>query len=195
MAALEMTRRTIALLLPRAALAAAALACSLSLSACDEPPADDDEKFAKVTIKDKEFKLELALDDTKRFKGLSDRKEIPKDGGMLFVFAQRDVDVQEFVMRDCPVPIDIIYLDSSGRVTAKHKMKVEEPRKPDEPETKNPSDDKYEQRLKRYSSKYPAQFVIELAGDTLDTLDVKEGDKIKLDTVALKKRAKAKGQK
>lgn len=193
MAALDMTRRSIALLLSRVAMATA-LAATLQLSACDEPPADDD-KFAKVTIKDKEFKLELALDDTKRFKGLSDRKEIPKDGGMLFVFAQRDVEVHEFVMRDCPVPIDIIFLDSSGRVTAKHKMKVEEPRKPDEPETKDPSDDKYEQRLKRYSSKYPAQFVIELAGDTLDTLEVKEGDKVKLDTVALKKRAKAKGQK
>ncbi len=191
MAALEMTRRSMALLLPRFAMATAmatALAGVLTLSACDEPPADDD-KFAKVTIKDKEFKLELALDDEKRFKGLSDRKEIPKDGGMLFVFKRAEE--REFVMRDCPIPIDIIFLDGTGRVTAKHKMKVEEPRKPDEPVDKiNPANDKYEQRLKRYGSKYAAQFVVELAGDTLDTLEVKEGDKIKLDTVALKKRAK-----
>lgn len=186
MAALKMTRRSMALLLPRLAMATA-LAATLQLSACDEPPADDD-KFAKVTIKDKDFKLELALDDTKRFKGLSDRKEIPKDGGMLFVFKRPEE--REFVMRDCPIPIDIIFLDGSGRVTAKHKMKVEEPRKADEPKTDDPTQDKYEQRLKRYNSKYPAQFVIELAGDTLDTLEVKEGDKVKLDTVALKKRAK-----
>lgn len=187
MAALQLTRRSIVSFLPRVAMAAA-LACSLALSACDEPPVDD-EKFAKVTIKDKEFKLELALDDTKRFKGLSDRKEIAKDGGMLFVFKRAEE--REFVMRDCPIPIDIIFLDASGRVVAKHKMKAEEPRRADEPEDKiNPANDKYEQRLKRYGSKYPAQFVIELAGDTLDTLDIKEGDKIKLDTVALKKRAK-----
>ena len=109
MAALEMTRRSMALLLPRLAMATAmatALAGVLTLSACDEPPADDD-KFAKVTIKDKEFKLELALDDEKRFKGLSDRKEIPKDGGMLFVFKRAEE--REFVMRDCPIPIDIIF--------------------------------------------------------------------------------------
>lgn len=187
MAALDVNRRSIALLLSRVTMAAA-LAATLQLSACDEPPADDDDKFAKVTIKDKEFKLELALDDTKRFKGLSDRKEIPKEGGMLFVFKRAEE--REFVMRDCPIPIDIIFLDGAGRVTAKHKMKVEEPRKADEPKTDDPTQDKYEQRLKRYNSKYPAQFVIELAGDTLDTLEVKEGDKVKLDTVALKKRAK-----
>lgn len=186
MAALDMTRRSIVAILPRLAMATA-LACTLNLSACDEPPADD-EKFAKVTIKDRDFRLELALDDEHRFKGLSGRKEIPKDGGMLFVFKRAEE--REFVMRDCPIPIDIIFLDGTGRVVAKHKMKVEEPRRPDEPKTDDPSLDKYEQRLKRYGSKYAAQFVIELAGDTLDTLEVKEGDKVKLDTVGLKKRAK-----
>lgn len=187
MASSLMTRRSLVSFLPRIAMIAA-LVSTLPFASCDEPPTDDD-KFASVVIKDHTFKLELALDNDKRFKGLSDRKEIAKDGGMLFVFTRAEE--REFVMRDCPIPIDIIFLDGAGRVVAKHKMKVEEPRRADEPEDKqNPENDKYEQRLKRYGSKYASQFVIELAGDTLDTLEVKEGDKIKLDTVALKKRAK-----
>lgn len=146
-------------------------------------------EYETVTIAGKEFKLEAALNDQTRFKGLSDRKEIAPDGGMLFAFTRaRHLD---FVMRDCPIPIDIIFLDGSGRVTAFHKMTAEEPRRADEPKNEqDPTLDKYESRLKRYGSKYDAQFVIELKGDTLDSLKIKEGDQVKLDTVGLKKRAK-----
>ncbi len=152
-------------------------------------PAATKVEYEMVTIAGKEFKLEAALNDATRFKGLSDRKEIPADGGMLFVFTRaRRLD---FVMRDCPIPIDIIFLDGSGRVTAFHKMMAEEPRRADEPKNEqDPTLDKYESRLKRYGSKYDAQFVIELKGDTLDSLKLKEGDQIKLDTSGLKKRAK-----
>jgi hypothetical protein len=158
----------------------------------------------KVTIGGKTFKLELAAEDQTRFKGLSDRTEIKPDGGMLFVF--KEPRMQNFVMRDCLVPIDIIYLDASGRVTATHKMPIEKPREPDEVEKSPPRDakgqaypniprwawvnDKYENRLKQFSSRYPAQYVIELKGNTLDDLKLKEGDKIELDRADLKKRAK-----
>lgn len=153
-----------------------------------EPP-DEEVEYETVTIAGKEFKLEAALTDRVRFKGLSGRKEIAADGGMLFVFPfARKL---EFVMRDCPIPIDIIFLDGSGRVTSFHKMAAEEPRRADEPVNENdPKLDKYESRLKRYGSKYSAQFVIELKADTLDGLKLHEGDQIKLDTVGLKKRAK-----
>lgn len=156
-----------------------------------------DAKFETVTIKDKQFKLELAIDDEHRFKGLSGRTEIKPDEGMLFVFTRPAK--QGFVMRDCPIPIDIIYLDGSGRVTAVHKMKPEEPRSEAEKKLTAPyagapawtwTNEQYESRLTQYSSKFAAQFVIELKGDTLDTLKLAEGDQIVLDTAALKKRAK-----
>lgn len=164
-------------------------ALSVSLAGCDEP---QDDRFEKVTIKDKVFTLELSLTPEKRTQGLSGRDKIPEDGGMLFVFPDREVSVHDFVMRDCSVPIDIIFLDRASRVTTTHAMKVEDPRKPDEPKPRDPlrEPDKYEQRLKRYSSKYAAQFAIELAGGTLEKLDLKEGEQIKLDVEALKKRAK-----
>lgn len=42
------------------------------------------------------------------------------------------------------------------------------------------TNDAYENRLKKYSSKFSSQYVIELKGDTLDTLKIKEGDKVEL---------------
>ncbi|MBL8763053.1 MAG: DUF192 domain-containing protein [Phycisphaerae bacterium] len=150
------------------------------LASCDDR--SDDAKTAPVTIGEKKFTLELALDYETRFKGLSKRTKVDADKGMLFVFpeAQR----LEFVMRDCGIPIDIIFLDGSGRVLAQHAMKAEAPRKEKE------SDEAYNARLTRYSSRYPAQFAVELAGGRNKELGVKEGDLVRLDTEDLKKRAK-----
>ena len=143
-----------------------------------------------VKIDGKWFQLELALDRETQFKGLSDRQHIEPDGGMLFVFKQATV--QRFVMRDCPIDIDIIFLDPSGRITAMHHMPAEDPRNPDT-EPIDPARGiapKYEDRLAKYSSRFAAQFVIELAGGTLKSHNLKEGDQIELDLEGLKARAK-----
>jgi len=164
----------------------------LGLAACDEK--DEPPKVSKmedVTISGKVFHLELAIEPDTRFKGLSGRTEIAADGGMLFVLPRPAK--QEFVMRDCPIPIDIIYLDGSGRIVAMHKMvPVEPPRQEDEKAlNRNGVNEKYESRLKRYPSRFAAQLVIELKGDSLDTLKLKDGDKIRFeDLAALKKLAK-----
>lgn len=164
-----------------------AAAFALSPGCDDQVKAD--EKHERVTIKGKSYRLELAADDEKRIQGLSGREEIKPDEGMLFVFPRPQR--LEFVMRDCPIPIDIIFLDASGRVTATHKMVPEEPRRDDEPKPAAPGgDDKYENRLKRYGSRHDAQYVIELAGNTLDSLALKVGDRIALDTAKLKKLVK-----
>jgi uncharacterized membrane protein (UPF0127 family) len=199
MAAFPLTRRTMTLF---TSLALAASVVILS-SGCDEKP---DDKHAAIKLGGKTFVLELALDTEHRFKGLSGRTEIKPEGGMLFVFPDSDVTVQKFVMRDCPIPIDIVYLDKGGRITAFHKMTIEPPRKDDEKENVLPHgappgtpdwarmNAKYEARLKPYSSKHDSQFVIELKGNTLDTLKLKEGDKVELASgeawTELKKRAK-----
>ncbi len=140
--------------------------------------------IAIVRLGPKAFKLELALDAQTRFRGLSDRASIAPDGGMLFAFPSHQVAVQGFVMRDCAIPIDIIFLDPTARIIAMHKMVPEAPRKPGE------TDNTYNDRLKRYSSKYASQFVIELAGNTLDSLGLKEGQVVELDIPGLKARAR-----
>ncbi|MEK6703461.1 MAG: DUF192 domain-containing protein [Planctomycetota bacterium] len=134
----------------------------------------------KVTVGGKVFTLELALEQAKRFKGLSGRTEIPADGGMLFVLpfpAQ-----QTFVMRDCPVDIDIIYLDPTMKITAWHEMKAG----PVRTEAQKVLDargvnQEYEDLLFKYSSKFAAQYVIELKGGTIAPMGLKEGQKIEID--------------
>jgi len=137
-----------------------------------------------VKLGGKWFHLEVAETFEKQFKGLSDRTEIAPDGGMIFLYPRARP--LQFVMRDCPIPIDIIFVDGSGRIVAMHEMKVEEPRRPDEPKTDQPTEDLYDKRLKKYPSRFAAQFVIEIKGGTLPSLGLKEGDKLALDVDRLK---------
>lgn len=128
-------------------------------------------ELKQVMIGSKAYNLELAMDDTTRFQGLSDRKSIPRDGGMLFVFPQpRQLN---FVMRRCLIPIDLIYLGPGGRIVSMHQMQIEPYDTP-------------EHQLKYYSSGWPAQFAIELRQGSIDELDLKVGQKIELPLSDLK---------
>ncbi len=177
--ATRMIRRTTAAI--TLGIAAASLgACSSETSSAPKLAASG-LPTAPVTIKGERFIMELALNEPQRIRGLSGRESIDPDGGMLFVFPMSSR--HEFVMRDCPAPIDIAFLDSSGRVVAFHEMKPEDPRREGE------SEFQYEMRLKRYPSRFPAQFAVETAGGRLASLGVKEGDKIEFDAEALKRRA------
>lgn len=133
-----------------------------------------------IEIAGETFNLELAYDDAARAQGLSGVEELPADGGMLFVFANQEL--QSFWMKDCVIDIDIIFLDSKGRITALHQMKAVAPQRPDE------DDFMYEARVRAaasYSSVFPAQFAIELQAGTLDRLELEVEDKIALDAERL----------
>lgn len=168
-----------------------------------DKPADGEQKagFVKITVGGTPFNLELALTPQRRFHGLSDRGVIPAGTGMLFVFPDNQVQQQNFVMRDCSAPIDIIYLDPKGRVLASYTMPPEPPRTEEEKVLSAPfpnapkwtwNNEKYELRLKQYPSRYPSQFVIELPGEVLKTLPkpIKAGDLIEADWEGLTKLAR-----
>jgi uncharacterized membrane protein (UPF0127 family) len=137
------------------------LLLALALIACT--PQHADTKTLPIVMGGKTFNLELAVTNNQRFQGLSDRKQIAADGGMLFVFAEAEP--RTFVMRKCYVPIDIIFLDPGQRIVAMHAMTVEPYNTP-------------ENKLKLYRSNWPAMYAIELAGGTLAKLKLKTGDKI-----------------
>lgn len=161
----------------RAMLLTLVVAISVALSACSSPkPAPDG--FQIVQLDGADYTLELVADDATRTIGLGGRESIPERGGMLFSFP--NARTRQFVMRDCLIDIDIIFLDASGRIVATHAMTTEEPKKDSE------SSSEYESRLKRYSSRYPAQFAIEIRGGVLETMSYKPGDKIELDLDYLK---------
>lgn len=178
-------RATIPLILT---LGAALIALVLFVPSCSDPGGDAPEGLVRVDIPDNEgkmhaFFLEPAINNETRFKGLSGRTSIDDDGGMIFVFPNSAV--RKFVMRDCPIPIDIVYTDTGGRVIAAHAMV------PEEPQGEEESDSDYEERLKRYSSRFATPIVIELQGGMIEKLGIDEGDVLKVYGLDdLEKRAK-----
>jgi hypothetical protein len=152
-------------------LAAIALACAES----EAPPKTPMEvpKAIWVEIAGEPFELELAIDAAARYQGLSGRLAIEPNGGMLFVnTVERSL---AMVMRDCPIPIDVAFLDFSGEVVAIHAMRPELPHRPDE------SQREYESRLRVYRSGAPAGFAIETAGGRLDEVGLEVGDRVVFD--------------
>lgn len=175
--------------LPMNLLLALGLLCAcIALAACDEKDTVSAD-VAQVKLAGKTFHLQVAADYPTRLRGMGGRTHIDDDGGMIFVFPASQVMVQSFVMRDCPVDIDIMYTDGVGRILTMHEMKAEPPRGENEGKD-GESNDLYEARLPKYSSRYPATFVIELKAGTMKKLGLKEGDVAVFDHAALKKMAK-----
>lgn len=149
----------------------------LTVAGCGSAPGEDsadhaitaDNNYIEIEIKGRTFNLELALNDRQRAKGLMDRDEIAEDGGMLFVMPPVEPFPAEltFWMKDCLVPIDIIFLADDGAITAIHEM---EPPLPGTP---------YDQLI-RYSSNGPAQFAVELRGGMAADLGLVKGEYIVL---------------
>jgi uncharacterized membrane protein (UPF0127 family) len=154
------------------------LAVAHWVAAGDEAPP----RVVWVALGGETFSLELAADPEKRQRGLSGRGAIARNGGMLFVLPHPERFVM--VMRDCPEPIDVAFLDADGRIMSLHEMQPEPPRRSDE------TPFQYEQRLRRYSSGEPVQFAVETAGGRFRELGVAVGDRIPLDTEALVRRAR-----
>ncbi|BAM03994.1 DUF192 domain-containing protein [Phycisphaera mikurensis] len=125
----------------------------------------------EATIGGRSFTLQTAVTEEQRYRGLSGVASLPPGGGMVFAFP--DAAPRAFVMRDCLIPLDIVFLDPGGRVIRTAHMPLEPAGTP-------------ERSLPRYESGYPSQFVIELAGGTLETLRLVAGDAVGLPYEALR---------
>lgn len=145
--------------------------------AADAEEAVGDTELFAVSIKGETFNLERALTPESRLLGLSYRREIAADGGMVFAFVRPAV--QQFVMRHCYTPIDILYLNDDGTVINAYAMAVEPAQRADE------SDRAYEFRLRRYPSRGATRLVIELAGGTIERLGIERGDRFTGDFASL----------
>ncbi len=113
---------------------------------------------AEVTINGHTFRVELALTEARRHKGLGGRTRLAEDRGMLFVF--RKPGLQTFVMRDCEIPLDVAFLDADRRIIKIHEMQVEWDRAGRVP----------------YASDGPAQYALEVPGGVFAKLGIKQGD-------------------
>jgi uncharacterized membrane protein (UPF0127 family) len=164
-----------------------ALLWAAAAVACTDPgsgpaPAPPKAETAWVEIGDQLFELELALDPQTRFLGMGHRTSVAPDGGMLFAFPESQP--LAFVMRDCPIPLDLAFLDASGSIVALYEMQPEPPRAPGEAFLD------YESRLPTYTSGGPARFAIETGAGRLAQAGARVGERAVFDTDRLAARAR-----
>ena len=106
--------------------------------------------------------VEIADTESAREYGLMNRTSMPEDHGMLFVFDyQANV---SFWMKDTLIPLDMIFLDSNGRIGDIYKNAT-------------PLSETV------YTAKIPCKYVIEMNGGYCDMYGIKIGDNVSIHIV------------
>ncbi|MGD0591841.1 MAG: DUF192 domain-containing protein [Bacteroidota bacterium] len=99
--------------------------------------------------------IEIADDDAKREVGMMGRPSMEERQGMLFILEEEQL--ASFWMRNCPLSLDMIFINKQGRIVTIHKN------------TKPFSDDSY-------SATAMTMFVLEVNAGFTDKYGIKEGD-------------------
>ncbi|MFA4942080.1 MAG: DUF192 domain-containing protein [Patescibacteria group bacterium] len=111
-----------------------------------------------IINKNLKITVELAQNDLERYQGLSNRKSLCQNCGMLFSWP--DPEVQYFVMRDMKFPLDIIFIADQKIV------KIENNLWPEDDPTIN------------YSSDVPVNYALEVNGGLTERYGVSVGDEV-----------------
>ncbi|OGH70627.1 MAG: hypothetical protein A2754_03265 [Candidatus Magasanikbacteria bacterium RIFCSPHIGHO2_01_FULL_47_8] len=115
---------------------------------------------AVVSIGGQEVKVLVADTDARRFKGWSDRKDMGRYGGMLFLFPERAQ--HTMVMRNMQFPLDIVWLDGNTVVDMAPNV--------------SPEPGRAEEDLTPYFARGPSTKVLELSAGFVKMNGVKVGD-------------------
>jgi uncharacterized membrane protein (UPF0127 family) len=118
------------------------------------PPAASQGDVVRMPIGRETFTLEVADDVAEQRWGLMARESMPSDHGMIFVFEEESP--RDFWMKDTLIPLDIVYVDTAGKVVSVKQMKPRD-------ETPVPSDG-------------AAMYAIELNQGAAQRAGVKAGD-------------------
>lgn len=116
-----------------------------------------------VTINGKNIKVDIADIPLKQQQGLSYRKDLCSECGMLFIF--NDEKVRTFWMKDMNFNIDIIYMDKDKKVQDIY--------------SNVPKEGYYNNPPIIYPSTRPSQYVLELNANKSKELNIMPGDVMK----------------
>ena len=117
----------------------------------------------KVTINQKTWSVEVADTEKSRQKGLSGRRSLAADSGMLFLFETSDF--YSFWMREMEFPIDIIFINGEKVVTVHRNV---------------PAPASTEETPPIYRPTTASDKVLELNAGEADKNGIKEGDTVTL---------------
>ena len=106
--------------------------------------------------------LEIARTSDEQELGLMKRNSMPANHGMIFVFSNEEV--RYFWMKNTRFDLDILFLDSDGKVVSISRMKAYD--------------------LNTTSSEFPARYAIELNAGAAKEAAVKAGDVLEIPTAA-----------
>lgn len=110
-------------LLPNSKLVLAAIAVGLVVFAGTVWYYSNNPLGLKLQIRGHEFQIDVAVSPEDHIKGLSGRKDMPLNRGMLFVFDTKQQ--YSFWMKDMNFPLDIIWLDDKTIVDISKNVPVE----------------------------------------------------------------------
>jgi uncharacterized membrane protein (UPF0127 family) len=148
--------QAIAMKSPTLLLPVALLACLLFMPGCGESY-QAQLPTTQMRIGNTRFTLEIADEPTERYTGLMRRDSMPANHGMIFVFP--DEQERFFHMKNTRIPLDILFVDTAGRIVSIKQMK--------------PYND-------QSRSDHPARYAIELNAGAAERVGVKAGDTLEL---------------
>jgi uncharacterized membrane protein (UPF0127 family) len=106
------------------------------------------------------FTIEIASTEADKTRGLMFRRSLPKNGGMLFLYEEpRPIAMW---MKNTFIPLDMVFIDSSGRV---HRIEAHT-----EPFSTQP-----------ISSEGEVRAILELNAGTAEAIGLKPGDRVKFE--------------
>lgn len=119
-------------------------------------------KSGTVKIDNTVIEVEIAETPLARERGLSGRKTLGENKGMLFVFGEKNY--HSFWMKEMKFPIDIIWISDDKVVDIAHNVPIVA-----------------SEFLKIYQPKEPVNFVLEVNAGFSEKHDVKVGDRVEID--------------
>ena len=160
-------------------MAAGAMIWVTTLSACRAVP---ERGGIPTQLRGQTFQFTVACDPHAHAAGLGGRSTLAIDEGMIFVFDE--LAYQSFVMRDCAMPLDLVFIDDEGVVISIHHMVPEPPRTHAESQSIEAQDAAYMARLRSYISPRPCRCAVELPGGTAARIGLQSGMRTSLDARA-----------